>query len=164
MKFQALCSVTAAVVASVVLLGGHQAHSQAAGPFSALGGSWTGSGTIKKSNGGSERIRCRSVYEPNASGLALRMRCASDSYNMDFTAKVAYEGGSVSGEWRESTRNVSGGISGQASGGGSHIQVVASAPGVTSNITLTTRGSHQSISMVTPGTEVPEVTVSLEKH
>jgi len=165
MKFQALCSITAAAVASVMLFGGHEARSQAAGPFSALGGSWSGSGTIKKSNGGSERIRCRSVYEPSGgTNLALRMRCASDSYNMDFNAKVSYEGGSVSGEWQEITRNVSGGISGQSSGGGSRIQVVASAPGITSNITLTTRGSHQSISMVTPGTEVPEVTVSLEKR
>ena len=165
MKFQALCSFTAAAVATVVLLGGHEARSQAAGPFSALGGSWSGSGTIKKSNGGSERIRCRSVYEPSgASNLALRMRCASDSYNIDLNANVASQGGSVSGQWQEVTRNVSGGVSGQVSGGGSHIQVVASAPGVTSNITMTTRGSHQSVSIVTPGAEVPEVLVSLEKR
>jgi hypothetical protein len=35
--------------------------------------------------------------------------------------------------------------------------------GVTSNITLITRGNHQSVSIVTPGTEVPEITVSLER-
>jgi len=35
--------------------------------------------------------------------------------------------------------------------------------GVTSNITLITRGNHQAVSIVTPGTEVPEITVSLER-
>ena len=44
------------------------------------------------------------------------------------------------------------------------VQAVAQAPGVTSNIALTTRGNHQSVSIVTPGTEVPEITVSLEKR
>lgn len=164
MKFQALWSVTAAAAVAVVVLGGHEARSQAAGPFAALGGSWAGSGTIKKSNGSSERIRCRSVYEPNAANVALRMRCASDSYNIDMNVKLASEGGTVSGEWQEITRNVSGSISGQTSGGGTHVQVVASAPGVTSNITVATRGNHQQMSIVTPGTEVPEVVVSLEKR
>jgi hypothetical protein len=28
---------------------------------------------------------------------------------------------------------------------------------------LITRGNHQSVSIVTPGTEVPEITISLEK-
>jgi hypothetical protein len=162
-QFQASRSFTAAAVVGLLVLGAGEARSQA-GPFSALGGSWSGSGTIKKSNGGSERIRCRSVYEPSASGLALRMRCASDSYNIDLTVSVAYQGGSISGQWQETTRNVSGDISGQSSGSGSHVQAVASAPGVTSNITMTTRGNHQSVSIVTPGAEVPEVVVSLEKR
>ncbi len=163
LQFRVLCSVTAAAIVGFALLGTDEARSQAA-PFSALGGSWSGSGTIKKSNGGSERIRCRSVYEPSAANLSLRMRCASDSYNIDLSANVAYQGGSISGEWSEATRNVSGGISGQSSGGGSHVQAVASAPGITSNITLTTRGNHQSVSIITPGAEVPEVLVSLEKR
>ena len=163
LQFQALCSVAAAAVAGLLVFGADEARSQA-GPFSALNGSWSGSGTIKRSNGGSERIRCRSAFEPSgAANLSLRMRCASDSYNIDLSASVAYQGGSISGSWQETTRNVAGGISGQASGGGSHVLAIASAPGYTSNITVTTRGNHQSVSIVTPGTEVPEVMVSLEK-
>jgi hypothetical protein len=163
LKFQALCSFAAAAVAGVLLCGGDEAWSQA-GPFAAVHGSWSGGGTIRKSNGGSERIRCRSTFEPSgASNLALRLRCASDSYNIDLSANVAYQGGSISGSWQESTRSVGGNISGQASGGGSHVQAVASGPGVTSNITVTTHGNHQSVSIVTPGAEVPEVTVSQER-
>jgi hypothetical protein len=163
-KFRVLCSVTAAAVAGVLLSGADQARGQAAGPFSALSGSWSGSGTIRKSDGGSERIRCRSSYEPSGANLALRMRCASDSYNIDLSASVAYQGGSLSGSWQETTRNVSGNISGQATGGGSHVQAVASAPGLTSTITMRTSGGHQSVSIITPGTEVPEVVVSQEKR
>jgi hypothetical protein len=166
LQFQALkfgvSYSAAAAVAGVLLFGADEARSQA-GPFSALSGSWSGSGTIRKSSGGSERIRCRSSFQPSGSNLSLLIRCASDSYNMELTANVAYQGGSISGSWQESSRNVGGSISGEISGGGSHVQAVASAPGVTSNITVTTRGSHQSVSIVTPGAEVPEVVVTQER-
>ena len=162
-QFQKLCTFTAATVAGLLLVGADEACSQA-GPFSALGGSWSGLGTIKKSNGGSERIPCRSVYVPSGADLSLRLRCASDSYNLDFSVSVAYQGGSISGQWQETTHNIAGGVSGQATGSGSHVQAVAWAPLVTSSITMTTRGNHQSVSIVTPGAEVPEVVVSLEKR
>jgi hypothetical protein len=163
LQFQAWCSLTAAAVAGSLLFGADEARSQA-GPFAALHGSWSGAGSIKKSNGGSERIRCRSTFEPSGTAnLSLRIRCASDSYNIDLSASVAYQGGSISGSWQEATRNVSGNISGQTSGGGSHVQAVASGP-VTSNITVTTRGNHQSVLIITPGAEVPEVTVSQERR
>jgi hypothetical protein len=164
LQFQALCSLTAAAVAGLLVFGADEARSQA-GPFAALNGSWSGAGSIKRSNGGSERIRCRSAFEPSgAANLALRIRCASDSYNIDLTANVAYQGGSLSGSWQETTRSISGNISGQASGGGSHVQAIASGPGITSHITVMTRGNHQSVSIMTPGTDVPEVTVSQERR
>ena len=158
-------TIKAAAVAGLLLLGaGTRDARSEPGPFSALQGSWSGGGTIKKSNGASERIRCRSTFETaGAANLALRLRCASDSYNFDLTANVAYQGGTISGSWQEATRNVVGGISGRSAGEGRQVQAIAQAPGVTSNITLTTRGSHQSVSILTPGAEVPEITVSLEK-
>jgi len=134
------------------------------GPFSALNGSWSGAGTIKKSNGASERIRCRSAFEPaGAASVSLHLRCASDSYNFDLTAGVAYQGGSISGSWQEATRNLGGGISGSSASDGRQVQVVAQTIGVTSNITLITRGNRQSVSITTPGAEVPEITVSLQR-
>jgi hypothetical protein len=134
------------------------------GPFSALNGPWSGVGTIKKSSGTSERIRCRSAFEPaGAANLSLRLRCASDSYNFDLTAGVAYQGGAISGSWQEATRNVRGDISGHSASEGRQVQAVAQTIGVTSNITLITRGNHQSVSIMTPGTEAPEIIVSLEK-
>src|SRR5215469_2206787 len=159
-------AILGTAVAGLLLVGAGTRHAQSEpGPFSALNGSWSGAGTIKKSNGASERIRCRSAFEPaGAANLSLRLRCASDTYNFDLTASVAYQGGAISGSWQESTRNVNGGISGHAAGEGRQVQAVAQSPGVTSNITLTVRGNHQSVSIVTPGAEVPEITVSLEKR
>jgi hypothetical protein len=143
--------------------GAHDAKSEP-GPFSALHGSWAGGGTIKKANGASERIRCRSAFETaGVVNLSLRLRCASDSYNFDLTANLAYEGGAISGSWQEATRNVNGGISGRSASEGRQVQAVAQAIGVTSNITLTTKGNHQSVLIVTPGAEVPEIAVSLDK-
>ena len=166
LQFQAPYSFNVAAVAALLIVsvsaGGARSE---AGPFAALTGSWSGGGTIKKSNGASERIRCRSAFEPSGpTNLSLRLRCASDSYNFDLSANVAYQGGAISGSFQEATRSLAGGISGHAAGEGRQVQAVAQAPGVTSNITLTTRGNHQSVSIVTPGTEVPEISVSLEKR
>ena len=158
-------AIQTAAVAGLLLLGvgARDARSQP-GPFSALHGSWSGAGTMKKSNGASERIRCRSSFETaGAANLSLRLRCASDSYNFDLTANVAFQGGAISGSWQEATRNVNGGISGHSASEGRQVHAVAQAPGITSNITVTTRGNHQSVSITTPGAEVPEITVSLEK-
>src|SRR5215472_12926704 len=159
-------AIKVATVAGLLLLGAGAGDARSEpGPFAALNGSWSGGGTIKKSNGASERIRCRSAFETAAgSNLSLRLRCASDSYNFDLTANVAYQGGAISGSFQEATRSVVGGISGRSTGEGRQVQAVAQAPGITSNITLTTRGNHQSVSIVTPGAEVPEISVSLEKR
>jgi hypothetical protein len=162
LKYSVLCSFAAAAVAGVLLFGADEARSQA-GPFSALGGSWSGNGSIKKSNGGTERIRCRSSFQPSGANLSLQIRCASDSYNIELSASVAYQGGSISGSWQEATRGVGGSISGEVSGGGSHVRAIASGS-VTSNIIVSTRGNHQSVLIVTPGAEVSEVSVSQERR
>src|SRR5690606_38328969 len=88
------------------------------GPFSALGGSWTGSGQILVKDGGSERIRCRATYIVGSAGAGLNqvLRCASDSYRFDLTTHVTASGNSVSGSWSETSRNINGTIGGRLSG------------------------------------------------
>jgi len=154
----------AAVAAAVLMATAPHAELRAAeGPFAALHGNWSGGGVIKKSNGGSERIRCRASYEPaGAVNLQMRLRCASDSYNFDLAASVVYEGGAISGMWSEASRGVTGSIQGRSSGNGRQIQAVAQAAAFSANLTLTTRGERQSVLMLSPGTEVPEVSIALE--
>ena len=56
------------------------------GPFANFSGDWSGGGTVTLSSGSNEKIRCRATYDSQAAGnnLKLAIRCASDSYNVDF--------------------------------------------------------------------------------
>jgi hypothetical protein len=133
------------------------------GPFAGLAGSWAGNGSVTLSNGSSERIRCRAGYEVAPSGNSLRqnLKCASDSYNFDLNSEVVYQGGSISGTWRETTKRATGGVSGTASPGA--IQARVDGPSFQANLALTTRGDRQNISIRSAGTELSGATISLSR-
>ena len=115
------------------------------GPFAGMAGSWSGGGTVTLDDGSTERIRCRATYAVGAGGNGLNqsLTCASDSYRFNLSSNVVAEGGSLSGTWSESSRGVNGNLEGRVSGGS--FQIVASAPGFTANLSLTTRGNKQSV-------------------
>jgi hypothetical protein len=135
---------------------------QGAGPFAGLQGNWSGGGTITLASGSHERLRCRAAYDaPGGQTLALRLRCASDSYNFDLVANLTHQGDAISGSWSETSRNVTGSVSGRASGG--TIQAVASSAVFSANLTLTTRGTKQSVSIRSPGTDLTDASITLNK-
>src|SRR5262245_6142522 len=72
-------------------------------PFTALNGSWAGSGTITLSTGAREKIRCLAKYDVKGSGdnLDLRLRCAGDSFKFELQSNVAHSNGTVTGNWAE---------------------------------------------------------------
>ena len=119
-------------------------HAQS-GPFTGMAGVWSGGGTVTLDDGSTERIRCRATYAVGngGNGLNQSLTCASDSYRFNLSSNVVASGGSLAGTWSESSRGVSGSLEGRGSNG--NFQVVASAPGFTANITLTTRGNRQSV-------------------
>lgn len=119
-------------------------HAQS-GAFAGLAGVWSGGGTVTLDDGSSERIRCRASYAvgEGGNGLNQTLTCASDSYKFDLKTNVVAEGGSISGTWSESSRNVNGSLQGR--GGHGNFEVTASAPGFNANISLTTRGNRQSV-------------------
>ena len=110
-------------------------YAQRIAPFDRLAGNWSGSGTIELSNGTHESIRCRAAYDvlSGQSKLQLNIRCAD------------YSAGAVSGYWSESTRGVSGTITGRADG--DRFQVVARAASFVATLTLLTHGGRQSVSI-----------------
>lgn len=141
-----------------------EAHAQrGGGAFGGLGGSWSGAGTINLSNGSSERIRCRSTYTVagNGDSVQMHLRCASDSYRFDLNSNVVNQGGTLSGTWTETTRNVNGNVSGTASPG--QVQARVDAQGFAANIYLTTRGNQQSVSISSAGTELNRVTLTMNR-
>ncbi len=115
------------------------------GPFAGLAGSWSGGGTVTLDDGSRERIRCRATYQVAGPRMTMSLTCASDAYKFNLAANVVDEGGQVSGEWSESSRNVSGLLQGR--GGGGNFQVVASTAGFNANISLRTAGNKQAVTM-----------------
>jgi len=115
------------------------------GPFAGMAGTWAGGGTVTLDDGSTERIRCRATYAVGAGGNGLQqtLTCASDSYKFQLSSNVVAQGSEVSGTWSEASRNINGNLQGRAGGG--IFQIVASAPGFTANLTLTTRGNKQSV-------------------
>ena len=119
-------------------------HAQS-GPFAGMAGSWHGGGTVNLDDGSTERIRCRATYAVSGPSMDLTLTCASDAYKFQLTANVADQGGAVSGNWTEASRNISGTLQGR--GGAGSFEVVASTGGFNANISLRTAGNKQSISM-----------------
>ena len=93
--------------------------------------------------------------------FACSLRCASDSYNFDLAGDVDHRNGAISGSWTEASRKASGTISGRVNGD----QIEANAKGDTFsvNLSLTTRGNRQAVTIQSLAAEVTNVTVTLNK-
>ena len=131
------------------------------GPLAHFAGNYTGNGKITVKDGTSERIRCRSTNTATGNGLNLSMRCASDSYRFDLGSELTASGNEISGSWNETTRGVTGSVSGRINGG--TIQGTASAVGVTAGIAIHSTANSLSVSIRSPGSEVSEVSVAMAK-
>ena len=136
----------------------------ATSPFAAMAGSWSGGGVLSTSDGGQERLRCRANYDVAGTGAELRLnlRCASPSYNFDLAGNVEYRGGAISGSWSGASRNAAGTISGRAVG--DRIEASARGDNFSASLSLTTRGSRQTVSIRPQGTNVTAVSLALDRR
>jgi len=116
-------------------------------PFAGMAGVWSGAGTVTLDDGSSEKIRCRATYAvgDNGNGLNQSLVCASDSYKFDLKADMVAEQGALHGTWSEASRNINGILQGSARSGS--FRVLATAPGFSADITLTTHGNTQNVSI-----------------
>jgi hypothetical protein len=139
------------------------ARAQATGPFEVMAGSWSGSGVVNTSDGSHERVRCLAKYISEKAGyrVQLDLRCATDSYKVEFTSSIVQSGGSLSGNWFERTRRVGGEISGKAAG--DEVNVRASGQTFTALLNVKTQGGHQTFSMESPGAWIPQFTIALNR-
>ena len=159
----ALTVARAGLLVAALSFAGSSAQA-AMSPFRALAGSWAGGGVISLADGNQERLRCRASYDVDGSGSALRLnlRCASDSYKFDLSSDVQYRGGAISGEWSEASRNASGTIEGRAAG--DRIEAEASGPAFSANLSLTTRGSRQMVTIRPQGGDISVVSLELSRR
>ena len=148
------------LLASLCLPG---AQAAVVSPFTALAGSWSGEGVLSTTDGGQERLRCRASYDvAGGDELRLYLKCASDGYNFDLASEVQYRGGAISGSWTEASRNASGTLSGRAAG--ERIEAAARGQNFSANLSLTTRGSRQTVSIHPEGTNVTAVSLALNRR
>jgi hypothetical protein len=112
--------------------------------FDSVAGSWSGSGSMKPSDGPRERVRCKADYIVKNQGqsVKLNLRCASDAYKMDLSANIDQNGTSLSGNWFESQYLQGGSISGHNANGLIEAKVESST--ITALLTVRTKGSRQS--------------------
>jgi hypothetical protein len=139
------------------------ARAQSAGVFDGLAGSWTGEGSIRENSGATERMRCVATYDVAGGGDTLNqnLKCASDSYKFELHTQLQNQGGSIVGNWSETTRNVEGGISGHGSKG--LIQVLARGQTFSANVSVTTHGSQQAVDIHAQSSDLSNISITLHR-
>jgi hypothetical protein len=137
------------------------AAAQQAG-FSALQGDWRGNGTLRHQNGVTERVRCEATYRaPAPERLRQSLRCRSDQSQFSFGINMALNGGEITGDWTETTRNASGSLRGRLSPG--LIQGRADGPGFAANVGISFTNSQQNITIRTSGADLSAVNMVLSR-
>jgi hypothetical protein len=133
-------------------------------PFVAMAGTWSGGGVLNTSDGQQEQLRCRASYDVAGSGeqLRLNLTCASASYKFDLASEVEYRGGAIRGSWTEASRNASGTLAGRAAG--DHVEAAARGDSFSANLSLTTRGGRQTVSIQPQGTNITSVSLALNRR
>jgi hypothetical protein len=154
----------ALLLAALCMMPGGAVIAATSSPFAAMAGSWSGGGVLSTTEGMQERLRCRANYDVAGSGATLRLnlKCASPSYNFDLASDVQYRGGAISGSWSEASQNASGSISGRAVG--DRIEAAARGQTLSVNLSMTTRGGRQSVSIRPQGTNVTAVSLELDRR
>jgi hypothetical protein len=140
------------------------APSLAQTPFAGLSGAWSGSGRITMKDGSSEPIRCRATYTANKAGTMLDqvLRCASDSYKFNVKSTVGANGNALSGQWTETTYNMTGTFTGTVNG--QKVEGKVRGGGLQVGIAVVTSGNRQEARFLSQGTEMREVRISLTKR
>jgi hypothetical protein len=136
----------------------------AAGPFQSFIGGWSGVGQVVGSNGHHEEIRCRAEYSEAKGGEALNQTivCASESFKLDIHSYVEASGDSVQGYWRESSRDVSGHITGRVAGG--RFEGDIAAPTFTAAVSIISNGRTQTVSFQPHAGDISDVRIELKRH
>jgi hypothetical protein len=132
--------------------------------FDSLGGTWSGTGTMKPSDGPREKVRCKVAYNITKPGrsVSLDLRCASDAYKMVLSANIDQNGTELSGNWFESEYRQGGKVYGTNTDGLIEARIEGNT--VAALVTIQTKGNHQSFLMDAPGSWVSEVAIELNRE
>jgi hypothetical protein len=142
MRFAVLLALFAAA-----LLAGAAAAASRLAPFAGLEGAWAGEGEARMADGAVERLTCAATYAVSGGGdhLDQTLACAGAHARFAFSNALDASDGALLGTWRETTRQVEGGLSGR--GAADLITLTARGQAFLAELTLAVRGARQSISI-----------------
>lgn len=154
---------TAGAIAGVLLLASTAAVAKTASPFGALAGGWSGGGTASFDGGRSERLRCTANYRPGGSGntLAMTIRCANASLNVQLNGNLRYSNGRVSGSWSESSTGAGGSAAGRVGPSSLRLRIGGDLAG---NLSVSYSGSSQSVSISTNNSAFRRASFNLKRR
>ena len=131
--------------------------------FSKLPGRWVGNGWIQMTSGDRETIRCTATYflKKNGNSLNQNLRCASASYTVVGKGLLDSKGGKISGSWNEQNFDLSGQVSGVASG--NTIKLNVNGPNFKAKFSVKTTGTKQSVVISSQGNNIAKLVINLRK-
>ena len=148
-----------------VLLTSAAAPAFAAGPFMGFPGEWGGTGDVTMADGSRDKIKCKASYSvgPSGDAMNINVNCASDSYRVNIISNIVAQGEGFSGTWRETTRQVSGDVTGRVPAPGQY-QASLQGTGFGLELAATSNGKVQAITITSQGTDVQSVKISLRRQ
>jgi hypothetical protein len=152
------------VLAAAAVISAQPASSAVAGDvFAAFAGSFRGAGEVVMTDGHRERIACRATGAVANGGrnMAQTIVCASDSYKFDIRGEVMASGSQVSGDWRETTRGVTGAITGRVVD--DHFNGVVNGEGFTAGFSLRVSGRRLAFGLRPSNSDIVRVDVTLSR-
>jgi hypothetical protein len=114
------------------------ATAEDASPFEKISGRWVGDGRLGTRDGKSERVKCRVTYILAEQGSQVRqtIRCASESGSVEVQSTVSHASGTLTGSWKELSRNWSGDLTGNITPNGFKVSVKGSELNANMNIVV----------------------------
>lgn len=97
----------------------------AASPFDQLAGRWTGEGRLGIRDNPPETVKCRATYIRGATENDMKqtIRCATAGGSVEVLSSIHNANGVLAGEWKETTRNIEGQLTGSVTPAGFRVEV-----------------------------------------
>lgn len=154
-----MLAIASGILAAAAILAPAPAWS--ADAFAALKGNWSGGGRASFAGGQTEKLRCSARYSGGGNNLALNVRCASQSAQINLTGSLAASGNKVSGNWAENSYGLSGSADGSTSPNSVRLRISGSTTGV---LTLNVTGNRHTFAISSQGSTLTGVSVNMARR
>ena len=137
------------------------AAAQGASPFAKLAGRWLGEGRLRYTGGKTETVKCRVTYIVSQPQVRQTIRCATEGDTVEVQSVVTHASGSISGTWRELSRNWSGELSGSVTANG--FKVIIRGAELNANMDIIVKDNRQIIEIQFINSSLIGLTLVLNK-